>query len=199
MELVGVTAAARALDVDKATISRYVQKHPELNHQTEVKKPPLVNIDQLRGHRAHNVDPSKSGNHAGRPFGVDMAAPIVAVHDDAGDEKDAAREAVAASGNQYQKAKTAETAIKAKHAQLKLAEAMGLVVSRAVVEAAAFEVGQKVLQELSIRNRHLSEQIAVVDDPKEIAHILSVADREMLGRIADAFSRTFDPDSLAAE
>jgi|GEM_PF-2749900 len=197
MKLVTITQAAKAIDVHKSTLSRYVSANPKLNHQTEEGCAPLVDVDEVLEHRAENLDQSKSGNRAGAPFNTALDEPSEGTTGVSGERRSPGNNKQSDLG--YRKAATAEKAIKAKSAQLKLARDMSLVVARSDVESAAFEVGQKLLQELAIRNRHLAEQFAVLDDPKDIARVLSEADREMLERIADAFSRIFEPDTLAAE
>lgn len=206
MTLVGITAAARGLGLDKATVSRYVRDHPGVNRQMIDGKPPLVDVDELREHRARTVDESKSGNRAGMPFGADMNAPFDVggaggAGGDGGDANGApgAMRRGQGGGLEYRNAATADKAIGAKLKQLQLSEKMGQVVARAVVEMAAFEAGQKLQQELAIRNRQLAEQIAVMDNPREIARVLRESDIALLERVADAFSREFTIDAFAAE
>ena len=65
--LVGVVAAARALETEHSTVSRYVKSNPELNHGTgrRVK----IDLVEYTRHRAANVNPARLGSHAGRLLG----------------------------------------------------------------------------------------------------------------------------------
>ena len=59
-QLIGVSAAARALGVNKSTVSRYLARFGELNHAA-AGAPPLVDLEELRRHRAENLNPDVMG------------------------------------------------------------------------------------------------------------------------------------------
>ncbi len=63
----GIREAARALGKAHTTIGRYIAANPVLNHGTAER--PKVDLEELRQHRAANVNPFKSGSHAGLLFG----------------------------------------------------------------------------------------------------------------------------------
>lgn len=52
--LLGIREAAKAIGVSHITVSRYLQRYPELNHGTEAR--PLVKLEELRWHRRENID-----------------------------------------------------------------------------------------------------------------------------------------------
>ena len=64
---IGIREAARALGKNPSTLSRYIAANPSLNHGSA--RRPKVDLDELRRHREANVNPFRSGSHAGRLFG----------------------------------------------------------------------------------------------------------------------------------
>ncbi len=72
--LLGVRAAAKVLNLNPSTVSRYLQDYPSLNLAEEGERP-RVDVAALERHRAENVDPARRGSHAGRLFGEVKAGP----------------------------------------------------------------------------------------------------------------------------
>lgn len=83
LALVSIAVAASALELDKSTVSRYVATHPELNHAPS--GAPRVRIEELRAHRAANVNLAKAHGSAARvakaraePVGLQLAGMTLA-------------------------------------------------------------------------------------------------------------------------
>jgi len=70
-ELVGVRAAARALDLNPSTVSRYLRDNQELNLGDGMH--PKIDVAALRRHRADNTNPGRRGSHAVRPYSASRA------------------------------------------------------------------------------------------------------------------------------
>lgn len=179
--LLGVREAARELGLNASTVSRYLARNPELNRGTDAR--PLVDVAELRDHRAGNVNFAMSGNHVGRLL------------DDPDDDGEAV--APAPSGERrspargtYSQAKAARETIQARTAQLVLEEKLRAIVSRSAVEDAAFEAGQLLQAELAARNKVLAERLATTDDPRAIRAMLDDEDRKLLDRLANALERS---------
>lgn len=74
-ELIGVRAAARALKINPSTLSRYLKSHPGLDRGTVGQ--PMVGLEELRRHRAENVNPAVRGRKA-RKVLAEGALPVAA-------------------------------------------------------------------------------------------------------------------------
>ncbi|MFN3077188.1 MAG: hypothetical protein ABT940_09970 [Alphaproteobacteria bacterium] len=165
MLLVGISEAARAIGVHKSVLSRYVATNPELNHAAD--GPPKVDIDEIRVHRDLTINQAKSGNHAGRIFGVE--------EDDAG----VLFSARMRKGTRAE-ALTTKDELQAKKLRLDVDERMGLICGRAEVEDGAQETGRVLVEMLANRNFDLADRLAGMTDPREIFAALNAADDELL-------------------
>ena len=138
-ELVGVREAAKALNRNPSTISRYLKKHPELNHAPAGAARPKVDADEVRRHMADNVNGAMSGNHAGALFDGDTA-----------ETDGAGRERRSQGGVSYSKAKAARETILARRAQIDLDEKLGRLVPRDEMERAFFTCARQVRQKIDL-------------------------------------------------
>lgn len=176
-DLVGIREAARALGVSPSTISRYVSSHPELNRGTP--EQPAVALEELRAHRAQNVNGLKSRSHAGELFddGVQDRGETAA-RDTAG-----ARPTTVPKGA-YSQAKAARETLAARKAQIELDQMLDRLLPRAEVDEGAAELAgvlQVGLMQLSI---DLAEPLATMTEPTEISVLLDKSFRRLLLRLS---------------
>ena len=182
-EIVGIRAAAAALDLQASTVSRYLARYPELKIGRG--RGAKVDLEVLRRHRAENVNGLKAANHSGLPAEAPVVEDGPAVGPPAGPELPAE------SG--YSRARTAREAIAARRAQLDLEERLGRALPKDEVEAAAYEVGQMFRERLMARNRNLGEVFATMENARQITAYLREQDLQLLADIGEALRR------LAAE
>lgn len=154
-DVVSLTEAAKAVGVSLATVSRMVSKGKVPNRGLPGQ--PMVSVAELKAARESNIAVLMSRNSAGAP-----PAP-------SGETR--------ATLHQEQ---LRERSAKATLAQLEAEEALGTVVDRAGVEAAALVIETKLRDLLTKRNRHLAPRLALVDDPASIEAILEDADTQMI-------------------
>ena len=184
-DIVGIREAARRLGVSAPTISRYIQKHPELNQGNGS---PKVDFEELKAHRASNVNPAMSGNHAGRLMG----------------EVPEAADGVAGGGGGGKKspslldAKTRREVSQADKAELDLQERLKKLTDTAGVEDGAFEAGQILRELLKARNRRLGDKFASMGDPRGITAALEAEDRDLLARLVEAIHERIRTETDAA-
>ena len=160
----GIREAARQLGLAHTTISRYIAANPVLNHGTAGR--PKVDLDELRRHRAANLNPAPRGRQAAKLL---AEAPAATGADAAPD---------------YSVSKAAREAILADRARIDLDEKRGLLVPRAEVEAAAFEVGKALQRDLLELAGRLSEILTTMTDPKAIAALVESEHRNLLRAFA---------------
>ncbi len=194
-EIMGVRAAARALEIDKSTVSRYLKDFPELN--LGVDGAPKVEIAALRAHRLENINLARSGSHAGRLLGE--AAPIEddsASIDDiepriedlapagGGDASVTKKAAADAGAPSYAVAKAVRETVLAQRARIDLDEKRGLLIVRAEVEDAIAEAGTVLQRELLELGSLLSDRLSAMESPREIALLLESEHRRVLAGLA---------------
>lgn len=168
------------LGLNPSTVTRYLQQHPDLNRGTKAE--PDVDIDELRRHRAENVNPAMSGNHAG-------------LLQDQLDFPDDPEELAAPEQppSRQVEARTRAAEAQATRLELDLAERKGLVVDRAGVEMAFRTVGVALTQALESRQRPLAEEFAGMSDARAIALRLDEEDRAMLTRVREELRKALGP------
>lgn len=183
-EIVGVRAAARSLDLNPSTVSRYLKDFPELNQGDEAG--PKVDPEALRRHRLANINQARSGSHAG--LLLDEGAPARGGEDlapagggDAVVTKKAKKDAEAPS---YAVAKAVRETVLAQRARIDLDEKRGLLVVRQEVEDAISEAGAVLQRELLELGSQLSDRLAAMDSPREIALLLEGEHRRVLAGLA---------------
>lgn len=192
--LMGVREAARAINVNASTITRYLRQHPELNRGGAGR--PLVDLDELKRHRTENVNAVMSGNHGGRLLGEPPA--VAPPPEPEPEEHEDERRSIGPRKPSYADAKTVAEATRARLAQLELARRLKQVVSRAEVEQALLEAGQTLRQLLAARARSIAEDLSALNDPREITARLDEEDRACLERIADALASALESGADAA-
>lgn len=193
---VSLSAAAGALGLNKSTISRYLDKYPELNRATPG-APPRVDVEELRRHREAHVDAARAGSHAGRLIEVPASA-IGTGREAAEEAEDGAGESRAGAGASYARAKTVHMVATAKRAQLDLQERLGRTAAIEEVERAGFELGLLVREQLDARREALAEDLAGLTDPAIAAARLDQADRQLLMMLDDALGRGLRRDAADA-
>ena len=177
-KILSIRGAARQLGKSHSTICRYVQAHPALNRGTA--RRPLVDLEELRRHRASNIDAARIGSHAGLLLGEDNG---VATNGHAAPAPDQA-----GGSPSYADSKATREAILATKAQLDLDERLGALLVRSEVEEAIAAAGQLLQRELLDLAGRLAEKIAVMDDRREIAALLDTEFRALLKRVAAALA-----------
>lgn len=193
VELLGVRATARHLEINASTVSRHLVKHPELNQGSgsHIK----IDPEEFRRHRQENNNPARRDSHAGRLFGE-------------GDEPEDLEEAAVGAGEPegrgkkpkdltYAKAKATREAILAQRARVDLDEKLEHLVPRAEVESAAFEAGQALQRDLLDLGPQLAERLAVMSDPREIATLIENEHRRVLAKLATALRSEGERDVAA--
>lgn len=172
-QLIGIRAMAELTRQAPSTVSRYVQRHPELG----------VNVDGQtkvwRGaylaHRADNpvAEPAlldEPVNDARPPLKLaDMATPARA-------------------------AKTRHEEVRAELAEIELAEKKGHLVKASEVRAMIAEAAQRLRNELLSPQVDFAEQMRAADTPREAAAMLVTRNREMLNRFVDRLTGESEPD-----
>ena len=178
-EILSLRGAARQLGKCHSTIVRYVQAHPDLNRGTVAR--PMVDLAELREHRAEHVDAARVGSHAGLLLGQGDGPNGANGHAQPAPDQ-------AGGAPTYAVSKAAREAVLARKAQLDLDEKLGTLLIRAEVEAAVAEAGQLLQRELLDLAPRLAEKIAVMDDKHEIAALLDTEFRALLKRVAAALA-----------
>ena len=189
-ELIGVRAAARALKINPSTLSRYLKSHPGLDRG--VAGQPMVGLEDLRRHRAENVNPAVRGRKARKILAEGGAPPIAAAEAPA-----APPAATEPPGPNYAMAKAVRETVLARRARVDLDEKLGLLVPRQEVEDAVFEAGLLLQRDLLELGPQLAERLAAMTDPKKIAELLEGEHRRVLATLAASFRA--NADSLQAE
>ncbi|MCZ6858927.1 MAG: hypothetical protein O7I42_01370 [Alphaproteobacteria bacterium] len=186
---IGIRAAARALARDPATISRYVAANPVLNHGSTGR--PRVDLDELRRHRAANLNPAPRGRQAAKLL-AEAEAPLAA--GPVGDSPPPAATRTEAPPN-YAHAKAVRETVLAQRARIDLDEKRGLLVPIAEVQDAAYEAGAVLQRDLLDLAGQLSEIIAPMTDATAIAALVESEHRRLLA----AFAASLRADAAAEE
>jgi len=155
-------AAARALGVNKATVTKWVQKHPALLGDDG-----LLDLDELKAHRAQVVDQrlATSGRAAA---GSEMVE----------DRRPSSR----ASANDF-RART--EAAKAEAAELDLAERLGRTLRRDEVESAIADAVTAMADTAATLARERAERLARIGDVREMEAALTALTDEMRDRLSE--------------
>lgn len=172
-QLVGVREAAKILNLNASTVSRYLRAHPELNLGEEGRAP-RIDVEELRAHRAETVNHAKSQNHAGALFDegdADQASPGTQVRKLNGGHE---------TRGAYAEAKARREDLAAQKAQMELDEKRGLLVPRREVEDAAAEAGHLLQRGLMRLALDQAEPLATMTDPGEIRGMLEENYRQVL-------------------
>ena len=167
-EIVSIRSAARQLGKSHSTISRYVQAYPELNRGTGAR--PMVNAEEVRQHRATYINSSRVGRHAGRLLGEGESPPPAATRTE--------------ERPNYAHAKAVRETVLAKRARVDLDEKCRLLVPIAEVQDAVYDAGAVLQRDLLELGAQLSERLAAMDKPREIAALLETEHRRVLATLA---------------
>lgn len=179
MERVRRAEAARILGLDKATVTRWVQKNPALLDDRG-----LVSVAELQAHRDATINPKLQT----RGVGAQGAA-----HGSEADDTQPAvpepREArESGAGSQLNTHRTRHEAVRAQAAELDLAERLGLTLRRQDVEAAVASAAETIRQAAAQVAKDRAELLARIDDPRAMERALDELMRELLDKAAAALS-----------
>lgn len=168
MERVTRAEAARVLDLDRATVTRWVQKNPAL-----IDDAGLVSVDELRQHRDQVVNPKLQTR--------------IGSADKASGASGAGGGVRAAQGSLNESRNRTET-VKASLAELELAEKLGLTLRRNDVETAVAAAGEVMKQTALALARDRAEALARIGDVREMERALEALMRDLLAKGAQALS-----------
>jgi hypothetical protein len=164
MERVTRAEAARVLDLDRATVTRWVQKNPAL-----IDEAGLVSVDELRQHRDQVVNPKLQtrigeGGASGRSTST--------------------RPEQGSLNDQRHRTES----VKASLAELELAEKLGLTLRREDVEVAVGAAAEVMKQTAMALARDRAEQLARIGDVREMERALEQMMRDLLAKGAQALT-----------
>jgi hypothetical protein len=160
MDAVNLTEAAKAIGVNKSTLSRQLARGLFRNLGSEDR--PLVSIAEVRARRDSSVDSSKS---ATENFGLRAPqAPQVFAPEPT--------QAPQGRASTFNDARAQSEQTRATLLELQLAEKTGEVVARAQVEAKAFETARRLRDHLYRIPSHLADKLSTMSDPREIRVLL---------------------------
>ncbi|MFN4229832.1 hypothetical protein [Parvibaculum sp.] len=179
-------SAAKELGINRSTLTRYLKTYPELN-RSKGEGSILVDLDELRRHRAENVNRMKSGNHAGRLY--DEAPPPLLPPRTQVERDDEDDETTEASLQDETVAKIRARAERIKLNRLEREEATetGQLTPAAEVEEATGNALVKLRDALMSPDLDLCEKLAATSDPAEVTQILRDANRKALEKLAEDF------------
>lgn len=161
MQRVTRAEAARELELDRATVTRWVQKNPAL-----IDGNGLVSVDELRQHRDQIVNP-KLQTRIGSQGAAAAPGPD--------------RHSLNDSRNRTE-------TVKAHLAELELAEKLGLTLRRDDVEAAVAAASEVMKQTAMSLARDRAEQLARIGDVREMERALEQMMRDLLAKGAQALT-----------
>lgn len=165
MERVTQAEAARQLDVNRSTISRWVKQHPALADESG-----QVDLDQLRRHRETQIHP---GNQTKAKASASGAA-----------KPRAGRAAVRPAALNDHRARREEA--NATAAELDLADRLKLTLRREDVESAAADAGEAIKQRAFQLVRDKAEALSRIEDVREMEKALEEMMRDLLSTGARA-------------
>jgi len=187
--------AAKAIQINRSTLTRYLKTFPELNRSSDPAKI-LVDLDELKQHRADNVNLVKSGNHAGALFDERGSDPDLM--DDLDDDLDqplvhrgathAVRSEQPREPSGYASARARREEALAQKAEREEALALGQLVIKDAVDAALGDALVTLRDNLLSPDLDLCELLARCDDPTKILSILRSANRGYLEKLSEAFA-----------
>lgn len=182
-QLVSGARAARELNLNKSTLTRYLRTYPELNRSTAEGKI-LVDLAELKRHRDENVNLVKSGNHAGRLFDEEAATASPALLPETFDDP-ASADGVRQGA--YANARARFEEIRARRAEREEAEHLGQLVSGEAVAEAIGEALIVLRDKLLSPDLDLCEALAKTAEPAEVMKVLRAANRDALDKLTEAF------------
>ncbi|MDH2325994.1 hypothetical protein QCN27_03845 [Cereibacter sp. SYSU M97828] len=163
MERVTRAQAAQELNLNKSTITRWVQQHPALIDDNG-----LVDLEELREHRDTVVNPKLQTRSRG------AAAPAVSKGQQL--------------GNLLNDSRTRNETAKAIGAELDLAERLKMTLRRRDVEASIAAAGEVMKQGAAALAKDRAEAMARITDVRTMERALEDLMRELLAAGADALA-----------
>lgn len=189
--IVSGSAAAKALGINRSTLTRYLKSYPELN-RSRVDGRIAVDLDELAKHRGENVNLLKSGNHAGRAFDEPAPVPLLAREAPPEAAADDEEDGEGDEGGPLQDETVAKIRAKAERIKLNRLEReeaveLGQLTPAEEVEQATGEALSKLRDALMSPDIDLCEKLAATSDPAEVTQALREANRKVLEKLAEAF------------
>ena len=163
MERVTQAEAARQLDVNRSTISRWVKQHPALADAAG-----RVDLDQVRQHREATIHPGNQTKTKAAPLPSKKAGRAVVAPPALNDHRARKEQANAAA------------------AELDLADRLKLTLRREDVESAAADAGEAIKQRAFQLVRDKAEVLSRIEDVREMEKALEEMMRDLLATGARA-------------
>lgn len=163
MERVTRAAAARTLELNKSTVTRWVKDHPALLDDSG-----LVNVDELRQHRDLTINPKLQTRRA--DGGARITRTIGSAPDYDPDR----------SGRSLNDSRGRAETAKAETAELDLAERLSLTLRRDEVEAAVMAAGEILKQTAQRLARERAETFVRINDVRQMQKALEDLLRDLL-------------------
>lgn len=168
MQRVSQAEAARRLDVNRSTISRWVKNHPALADEAG-----RVDLEELRRHRETQIHPGNQTKTRAK-----KSTPADASGKSAGRAPEALNDHRARREN-----------ANAANAELDLADRLKLTVRREDVEAAAADAGEAIKQRAFQIVRDKAEALARIDDVRGMEKALEDIMHDLLSTGARALRK----------
>lgn len=184
MERVTRSEAARELGLDKATVTRWVQKNPALLDEGG-----LVDVEALRAHRETVINPKLQTRGPTVPRAAARTAPALTA---------AGVGAAVPAGPTMNDHRARSEAAKAEVAELDLAERLGRTLRREEVEAAVVHAADILSQKAGQMARDRAEALTRIDDVRAMERALEDMMRELLEAGAEALTKAAEGDRIAS-
>lgn len=185
--IVSGSEAAKALGINRSTLTRYLKTYPELN-RSRVEGKIAVDLDELAQHRGENVNRMKSGNHAGRLYDEappPLLPPRTPVERDEDEDDDPAEASL--QDETVAKIRARAERIKLNRLEREEATETGQLTPAAEVEEATGNALVKLRDALMSPDLDLCEKLASTNDPAEVTRLLREANRKALEKLSEDF------------
>lgn len=179
-ERVTKAEAARVIEVNRSTVTRWCNKHPAL-----VDEDGKVSIEELARHRDTVINPALQTR---KGKGKEEAAPKASGPSAEGAPAETAPATAPDSGPNLNLHRARSEEIKAFTAELDLADRLGRTVERSRVEAAAAEAAELIKATAAQLVRDRAEPISRLEDVREVELALGEMMDELLQKAAKALA-----------
>lgn len=183
MERVTRAEAARRLNINRSTLTRWIDKHPAL-----LDNDGLVDPVELQKHRDAVANPKLQTR--GNPARLDSGAETGT---EAGGEAAPRTPATARGSSSLNDHRARGEAAKAITAELDLADRLKLTLVRADVEAQIASAGELIKRKADEMAKDLAEKLARIDDPRAVEQMLRTGLRRMLDQASGALILAMSP------
>ncbi len=173
-ERVTITAAAKMMDVNKSTISRWCTRHPSLRGEDG-----LVDLEELRAHRDQVVNPK-----------LQTRGP-------AAEESTTAPATGSQGATSLNDARQRSERAKAEMSELDLLDRLGRTLDRADVEAAIAAAAETLKAEAMQVVKDEAERLANIDDDRAMEVALREIMTDLMEGAARALNRAAEPEGAS--